>query len=236
MKRIYEKDSGVELRLLYSAKRIDAEVQRLAQEISSDYAGQELVSVIYDPAALAAARESFAAELTAAEQRAFERDIISCDKADLFLDADSLTRLLSEGRCLEIPFLDVDGPGDVGEKISFKSAENSDLKLDISTDSEGVLRPLVEKLLAWQAANNRVLLVYGYRHPPYGIRARVLDPECTGVASAPEVVLRDDGGNGDLGYPWATMISEREALVVYYFNRNDGTRFIAGTIVGLTGP
>jgi transcription-repair coupling factor (superfamily II helicase) len=124
-----------------------------------DYAGQELVRVIYDPAALAAARESFATELAAAEQRAFERDIISCDKAELFLDADSVTRLLAEGRRLEIPFLEVHGAGDVGEKISFKAEENSDLKLDISTDSEGVLRPLVEKLLAWQAAKSRVLMV-----------------------------------------------------------------------------
>jgi len=86
---------------------------------------------------------------------------------------------------------------------------------------------------ALRLPDSRVLLVYGYRHPPYGIRARVLDPECTNASSAPEIVLRDDGGNGDLGYPWATMISDTRALVVYYFNKANGTRHIAGTFIEL---
>jgi len=77
----------------------------------------------------------------------------------------------------------------------------------------------------------RVLLVYGYRHTPFGVRARVLDRECINVRSAPEIVLRADGGNGDLGYPWATLTSKHRALVVYYFNVEDGTRHIAGTIL-----
>jgi sialidase-1 len=63
--------------------------------------------------------------------------------------------------------------------------------------------------------DKRVLLVYGYRHKPFGIRARILDPECTRFDSE-EIILRDDGGN---------------ALVVYYFNKSDGTRYIAGTFL-----
>lgn len=81
--------------------------------------------------------------------------------------------------------------------------------------------------------DKRVLLVYGYRHPPYGIRARVLNAECTDAATAPEVVLRDDGGGGDLGYPWVTVLSKKQALVVYYFNRADGPRTIESTLVEL---
>ena len=57
----------------------------------------------------------------------------------------------------------------------------------------------------------------------------MLDPECTNAGSAEEIILRDDGGNGDLGYPWATMVSRDRVLVVYYFNRANGTRHIAGT-------
>ena len=79
--------------------------------------------------------------------------------------------------------------------------------------------------------DGRVLLIYGYRHPPFGIRARVLDPECSAVGGGEEIVLRDDGGNGDLGYPWATMLSKDRALVVYYFNQGDGTRHIAGSVL-----
>jgi len=84
---------------------------------------------------------------------------------------------------------------------------------------------------ALRLPDKRVLLVYGYRHPPFGIRARVLDAECKNFATAPEIVLRDDGGSGDLGYPWATMISKNRALVVYYFNQGNGLRHIAGTIL-----
>jgi hypothetical protein len=86
---------------------------------------------------------------------------------------------------------------------------------------------------ALRLPDKRVLLVYGYRHPPFGIRARVLDPECAHAASAPEIILRDDGGNGDLGYPWAALLSKHRALVVYYFNSGDGTRHIAGTWIAI---
>jgi hypothetical protein len=84
---------------------------------------------------------------------------------------------------------------------------------------------------ALRLPDRRVLLVYGYRHPPFGIRARLLDAECRNAATAPELILRDDGGNTDLGYPWAALISKRRVLVVYYFNRADGPRYIAGTIL-----
>jgi hypothetical protein len=78
--------------------------------------------------------------------------------------------------------------------------------------------------------DGRVFLVYGYRHPPFGIRARLLDPECRRF-DVPELVLRDDGGSTDLGYPWACALPDGRVLAVYYFNQADGTRYIAGTYV-----
>jgi hypothetical protein len=86
---------------------------------------------------------------------------------------------------------------------------------------------------ALRLPDERVLLVYGYRHPPFGIRARVLDPECHNIKDSTEIILREDGGNGDLGYPWATLLSKKQALVVYYFNQADGVRHIAGTILAI---
>jgi hypothetical protein len=125
-----------------------------------------------------------------------------------------------------------------GDLVAFLRTAHREDHTYISRSSDG------GKSFEWQDAgfkghphhalrlpDGRVLLVYGYRHPPFGIRARVLNPECTDAATAPEIVLRDDGGNGDLGYPWATMVSDERALVVYYFNRADGTRHIAGTFV-----
>jgi hypothetical protein len=86
-------------------------------------------------------------------------------------------------------------------------------------------------LQATRLPDGRVLVVYGYRHKPYGVRARVLDAECTNAASAPEFVIRDDGGTTDLGYPWAVPLDGRRVLVVYYFNRAGGPRHIAGSIL-----
>jgi len=79
-------------------------------------------------------------------------------------------------------------------------------------------------------SDGRFLLVYGYRHEPYGIRARLLDTEARDFAG-PELVLRDDGGSGDLGYPWACQLGDGRVLVTYYFNQGDGTRHIAGTFL-----
>lgn len=84
---------------------------------------------------------------------------------------------------------------------------------------------------ALRLPNDQVLLVYGYRHAPFGIRARVLNAEGTDFKEAAEIILRDDGGNVDLGYPWATMVSDDKALVVYYFNEKDGPRYIGGTLL-----
>lgn len=84
---------------------------------------------------------------------------------------------------------------------------------------------------ALRLPDERVLLVYGYRHEPYGVRAKVLEQECRDFATAPEIVLREDGGNADIGYPWSALLPDGRVLVVYYFNTSDGTRYIGGTIL-----
>lgn len=86
-------------------------------------------------------------------------------------------------------------------------------------------------LQATRLPDNRVLLVYGYRHKPYGVRAKVLNAECTDYITAPEFVIREDGGNTDIGYPWAVMLDDGNVLVTYYYNQENGTRYIAGTIL-----
>jgi hypothetical protein len=80
-----------------------------------------------------------------------------------------------------------------------------------------------------------LLAVYGYRVPPYGVRARV--SEDTGRTWGQEIVLRDDGGSRDLGYPRTVQLGGNRLMAVYYFNRADdrvqydgGVRHIAGTI------
>ncbi|MBL1409412.1 sialidase family protein [Sphingobacterium faecale] len=86
-------------------------------------------------------------------------------------------------------------------------------------------------LQALRLPDNRVLIVYGYRHKPFGIRARVLNAECTDFETSEEIVLRDDAGSGDIGYPWAVQLDKNKVLVTYYFNKENGTRYIAGTVL-----
>lgn len=84
-------------------------------------------------------------------------------------------------------------------------------------------------------ADGRLLLVYGYRVKPYGIRARISEDQ--GRTWGPELVLRDDAGSWDLGYPRTVQLADGRVMVAYYFNRadddiqlNGGVRHIAGTI------
>ena len=83
--------------------------------------------------------------------------------------------------------------------------------------------------------DGRVLAVFGYRTKPYGLRARV--SEDGGRTWGTELILREDGGSWDLGYPRTVQLGGGRVLVVYYFNRADdpvqcqgGVRHIAGTI------
>ncbi len=80
--------------------------------------------------------------------------------------------------------------------------------------------------------DQRIFISYGYRHQPFGIRARLMDENGENFIGD-EIIIRDDGACGDLGYPWAVQISSQQVLVVYYFTSEDGIRHIAGTTVDL---
>lgn len=77
--------------------------------------------------------------------------------------------------------------------------------------------------------DGRLCLTYGYRRKPYGARARITHDE--GRTWGPEIVLRDDGLTGDLGYPRSTVRPDGRVLTVYYFNGpRDEDRAIEATI------
>ncbi|MEV5410405.1 sialidase family protein [Thermopolyspora sp. NPDC052614] len=68
-------------------------------------------------------------------------------------------------------------------------------------------------------ADGRLVAVYGYRLKPYGIRAVVSEDE--GRTWGPEIIVRDDGGSWDLGYPNAFEAEPGRIGTIYYFNRRD---------------
>jgi hypothetical protein len=86
-----------------------------------------------------------------------------------------------------------------------------------------------------EMADGRIVCVYGYRLQPEGIRARV--SEDGGRSWASELVLRDDGGSWDLGYPRVIEHEPGRLLTVYYMNLKDdpiqmngGVRHVAQTV------
>lgn len=81
--------------------------------------------------------------------------------------------------------------------------------------------------------DGRLLLVRGYRHAPYGIRARIYDPVGQEVGDAPDILLRDDGPAPDLGYPWVTVLPDGRALVAYYIADRAGVRGVEATLLTL---
>ena len=86
-----------------------------------------------------------------------------------------------------------------------------------------------------QMPDGRIVCVYGYRQAPWGIRARVSDD--LAVTWGEEIVLRDDGGSWDLGYPRTLLRPDGSLVTVYYFNDktdpvqcHGGVRYIAATL------
>jgi hypothetical protein len=77
--------------------------------------------------------------------------------------------------------------------------------------------------------DGRIAVTYGYRSAPYGIRARISGDE--GRTWGKEIVLRDDAGCWDLGYPRTVQRADGKLVTVYYFNDDPNReRYIAATI------
>lgn len=108
------------------------------------------------------------------------------------------------------------------------------LHYSVSQDDGRSFGPVQEVSNLWGSSpfhalrlqDNRVLLSYGWRKPPFGVRIRVCDPELEHIEDGEEVILCDDAPNGDLGYPHAIQLKDGTVLVAYYISGEDGIRKI----------
>ncbi len=73
-------------------------------------------------------------------------------------------------------------------------------------------------------SRGEVVLTYGRREAPFGIRARI--SRDNGYTFGEELVLRNDGASGDLGYPCTTQNARGELVTVYYM-KNQNTLYAA---------
>jgi hypothetical protein len=77
--------------------------------------------------------------------------------------------------------------------------------------------------------DGRLVLSYGYRHPPHGIRAVISDDEGLTWKADDVMVLRNDGAGPDLGYPRSMQLDDETILTVYYFTDDEHVTHIACT-------
>ena len=121
--------------------------------------------------------------------------------------------MLPSGRLLCTLRLDRDWAGDMWTEL-YKSDDGGRTWGFLSrvTDFGAPSGPL-------RMSDGRLVMVYGSRLPPSGIRAVVSEDE--GETWGPEIVVREDGGSWDVGYPRVWEASPGKIGAIYYFNSKD---------------
>jgi BNR repeat-like domain len=77
--------------------------------------------------------------------------------------------------------------------------------------------------------DGRLALTYGFRSPPFGIRARLSSDE--GKTWSDEIPLKNGAGTWDLGYTRTVQRPDGKLVTIYYFNDSKDTeRYIGATI------
>ena len=78
--------------------------------------------------------------------------------------------------------------------------------------------------------NGHLVLTYGRREKPYGIQAQISKDE--GLSWSNPYIIRNDGGNWDLGYVASTLNANNDIVSTYYYNLNPtkDTRWIGATV------
>lgn len=97
-------------------------------------------------------------------------------------------------------------------------------KVNRIVDEIGGNPPMLVKL-----RDGRLVVTYGYRKAPYGIRAKVSDD--AGEHWGEEIILRQDAATWDLGYTRTVQRPDGRMMTAYYYNEGaDKERYIGATI------
>lgn len=84
-------------------------------------------------------------------------------------------------------------------------------------------------------ADGRLSLSYGYRAKPFQIRAKLSSDG--GRSWGPDLILRDNGGSRDIGYPACVQRPDGKIVTIYYFHDQPmSDRYIAATIWDTKNP
>ena len=120
--------------------------------------------------------------------------------------------------------------------------DNEDMHIYTATSSDGGRTwSAAKKERVWgyptsplKMLSGRTLLTYGYRRPDWGIRAVLVDEECTTSTTPTSWWCAAMAAGATLGYPQGCLLNDGRAFVSYYFNHQDDngdTRYICATIL-----
>ncbi|MFN8444848.1 MAG: sialidase family protein [Caldilineaceae bacterium] len=116
------------------------------------------------------------------------------------------------------------------------SEEGGEYLYQVTSDDQGLTWSKPWRTPIWgypadivQLPDGRVLSVYGYRRPPFGIRACLSHDNGDSWEIADELIIRDNLPNRNLGYPEAIVLEDGSLFVVYWGEEPDGVTTIQGT-------
>lgn len=72
--------------------------------------------------------------------------------------------------------------------------------------------------------DDRLLMTYGHRRPPFGNQARISNDE--GDSWSAPLIISGDGAGGDLGYPSTVELLNGEMLTVWYERLSDNSKAV----------
>ncbi|HWI41651.1 MAG TPA: DEAD/DEAH box helicase, partial [Verrucomicrobiae bacterium] len=121
----------------------------------SDYTGADAVKVLLDPGAVEEASERLHQEVEAGEAHCREHGIIACVPSDLFLERGQALEALRSGRSASVVELELAGE----QVVRFDAEHNGDLRVDVSRESEHLLKPVSDRLRGLLEQGWRVALV-----------------------------------------------------------------------------
>ena len=109
--------------------------------------------------------------------------------------------------------------------ISKDNGKNWEYLSDVAPDVGGGSPSSLIKL-----KDGRLAVTYAHRAEPYGMRARL--SEDNGRTWSDPIILRDDGGNWDIGYPRSVQRTDGKIVTIYYYWTEElgPERHIASTI------
>jgi len=119
------------------------------------------------------------------------------------------------------------------------------VRISRSTDRGKTWGPIIKTPVWGKPAHllpvrdGRLVMTYGYRRPPWGVRACLSSDLGKTWDKDNEIIIRMDGGtpegqprrvgNTDLGYPVSMQLDDGRIFTVYYFNKDGSNCFIAAT-------